>query len=96
MGAINAVGSSGRDERNRRWSENVAVDTRMLTFKLDPGADETGIPYFEFRKLFPKRQLQPADIILLGPDKTRLRTVGMCVCRLTVGNSEITERVYVV
>lgn len=96
IGAINKVGSSSRDARNRRWSEDISVDKKTLNFKLDPGADETGIPYFEFRKLFPKRPLQPADIILVGPDKTRLRTVGMCCCSLKVGDREITETVYVV
>lgn len=60
----------------------VLVDRCRVVLKLDEGLDAILLPYFEFRKKFPKAMLKPSNAMLEGPDKSTLDVAGYFIGEL--------------
>lgn len=72
---------------------------KMLTFKLDTGADVTAVSQANFKCIFGGAEwpvLQKPEKPLLGPGRVPLKVLGFTRLQLKSGFKQTTEKVYVV
>ena len=82
-------------ENNSTWKTNLLVGNTNVKFKIDTGADVTVIPEDMFRRCKLGR-LQSTSKKLFGADQKGLRVIGEIRENLKLGETCVTEDIYVV
>ena len=82
-------------ENNSKWKTNVLIRNHNVMFKIDTGADVTVIPEDIFRR-FKLRRLQSTSKKLCGADQKGLCVMGEIREKLTLGETCVTEDIYVI
>jgi hypothetical protein len=82
--------------RNRSTRGKLTwVNSKLVKFRLDTGADATVLPAEIYSRLF-QRPLSSADKLLCGPNRAQLDVVGRFAAQLRWRDRLTTETVYVV
>ncbi|XP_029192721.2 uncharacterized protein LOC114959009 [Acropora millepora] len=82
-------------ENNSKWKTNVLIRNHNVKFKIDTGADVTVIPEDIFRR-FKLGRLQSTSKKLCGADQKGLCVMGEIREKLTLGETCVTEDIYVI
>lgn len=85
-----------RGEEDKRWTAEIYVNKRKITFLLDTGAPVNVIPLDLFDKLFSRKMLKSSDRKLSGPSGERLEIKGMCVVKFKYGREKYEDNLYVI
>ena len=55
---------AGHDIRDERWSQNLRVEGRKISFKLDTGSDVNIISELGYRTITPKPRLEKSETVM--------------------------------
>ena len=83
-------------EEQDPWKAELYIEGCLTTFKIDTGADVTVIPKSLLDKLPSKPTLVRAKKTLIGPNRSKLPTLGCFKAELRKQEKEAQEEVYVV
>ena len=80
------------------WNAEVCVNGKQVQFKLDSGADVSVIPFSLFQKFDQNtcQHLERSSKTLLGPCNYRITCKGKFKAKLSIGDKNIYEDLYVV
>ena len=82
-------------ENNSKWKTNLLIGNHNVNFKIDIGADVTVIPEDIFRR-YKLGRLQGTSKKFFGADQKSLCVMGEIREKLTLGETCVTEDIYVV
>ena len=88
LGAVTA-------EEGKTWSSEVYVDSNLIRFRADTGADLSVIPYGLYNELFSQKTLKTLIFKLRGADHNIIQCKGYFSAKLTYKGTMIFEDIYV-
>ena len=91
---LGAIGN--KEEKMKRWSEQIEVNGVTIKFKLDTGADVTVIGDSIYSRIFSNTNLLRTHKKLFGPCKSKLHCLGILQAKLRLNGKSCDEDVYVV
>ena len=69
---------AGHDTRDERWSQNLRVEGRTISFKLDTGSDVNIISELEYRTITPKPKLEKSETVMTSYSSGPIPSLGVC------------------
>ena len=66
------------DTRDERWSQNLRVEGRTISFKLDTGSDVNIISELEYRTITPKPRLEKSETVMTSYSGGPIPSLGVC------------------
>ena len=66
------------DTRDERWSQNLRVAGRTISFKLDTGSDVNIISELEYRTITPKPRLEKSETVMTSYSGGPIPSLGVC------------------
>ena len=67
------------------WKADIAINDKIIKFKIDSGADVSVLPYHVYNKLKKQTELElePTNKVLLGPCNYKLNCIGKFKAKLS-------------
>ena len=94
---LNTVGGDSATEQNSTtsWNVQVAINNKVLLFKVDTGADVTAMSESAWQQLNSDNKLQLTSTAqqLCGPDRKSLHVLGTVPLTLTVNNHSCSQKI---
>ena len=69
---------AGHDTPDERWSQNLRVEGRTISFKLDTGSDVNIIYELEYRTITPKPRLEKSETVMTSYSDGHIPSFGVC------------------
>ena len=66
------------DTRDERWSQNLRVEGKTISFKLDTGSDGNIISELEYRTITPKPKLEKSETVMTSYSGGPIPSLGVC------------------
>ena len=80
------------------WKADIAINDKIIKFKIDSGADVSVLPYDVYNKLKKQTELElePTNKVLLGPCNYKLNCIGKFKAKLSTNHKSVHNEVFVV
>ena len=80
------------------WKADIAINDKIIKFKIDSGADVSVLPYDVYNKLKKQTELglEPTNKVLLGPCNYKLNCIGKFKAKLSTNHKSVDNEVFVV
>ena len=84
--------------QSNSWKADIAINDKIIKFKIDSGADVSVLPYDVYNKLKKqtKLELEPTNKVLLGPCNYKLNCIGKFKAKLSTNHKSVDNEVFVV
>ena len=84
--------------QSNSWKADIAINDKIIKFKIDSGADVSVLPYDVYNKLKKQTELElePTNKVLLGPCNYKLNCIGKFKAKLSTNHKSVDNEVFVV
>ena len=84
--------------QSNSWKADIAINDKIIKFKIDSGADVSVLPYDVYNKLKKETELElePTNKVLLGPCNYKLNCIGKFKAKLSTNHKSVDNEVFVV
>ena len=84
--------------QSNSWKADIAINDKIIKFKIDSGADVSVLPYDVYNKLKKQTELElePTNKGLSGPCNYKLNCIGKFKAKLSTNHKSVDNEVFVV